>query len=101
MARKVIKMDAEQVAQMVVEGWEAEIEHAIDRVKQRRRSGLDNWFRREWHRADAVSKWPGERQRRYREWRQRQLTDEELEWQQIKREKRARLAWMDKLFRAL
>ena len=101
MAHQVINMDARQVAQMVVAGWEAEIEKAIDRVKQRRRSGLDNWFRREWHRAAAVSKWPEERQKRYWEWRQRQLTDEELVWQRIKREKRARLAWMDKLFRAL
>jgi len=72
MARQVIKMDAGQVAQMVVGSWKAEIETAIDRVKQPRRSGLDNWFRREWRKAAAVSRWPEERQTRYWEWRQRQ-----------------------------
>ena len=91
-------MDARQAAQVVVEGWKTEIERAIDRVKEPRRSGLDNWFRQEWHRAAAISKWPEERQRRYWEWRQHQQTPEELEWQQTRTGEAFALAWMDQLF---
>lgn len=72
---------------MVVDGWKTEIEAAVDRAQQHDRTKLDRWFRREWHRAAAVDKWPEERQRRYHEWRQRQRQASEED------------AWVDKTIR--
>ena len=34
--------------------WQNEIEHAIDNVK---RTKLDRWMRREWHKAGARKRW--------------------------------------------
>ena len=98
MALQVIEMmnDA-QVAQMVRENWKVEIDRAVDQAQQHR-TELDRWFRREWHREAAVSKWTDERQRRYREWArsQRRTSEEEDAWRELKEQKRKRVAWVDK-----
>ena len=44
--------------------WADEIEHAIDRVKRTR---LDKWMRREWHKAAARDRWTARRKARWAE----------------------------------
>jgi len=102
-------MNDAQVALMVRESWKAEIERAVDRVKAPKRTELDQWFRRQWHREAAVSQWPEWRQKQYREWRRRnsqptrpkQLTAEEDAWRELKEQKRKRVAWVDKAMKGI
>ena len=110
MAFQVIKMiDNNKLAQMVRQKWKAEIDAAIDALKQPKKTELDKWFRRAWHREEAVSKWPEWRQECYREWRRKQkqlnhpklLTAEEEEWQRIKEEKHRRVAWTNRATKGL
>ena len=61
-----MKMDAEHHA--AVAGWKDEIEHAIDNVK---RTKLDKWMRREWHRAGARERWAEDRKAEWEDWRRR------------------------------
>ena len=110
LALQVIKMiDNNKVVQVLRESWKAEIDAAVDALKQPARTELDRWFRHEWHREEAVSKWPEWRQECYRQWRRKQkqlkqprhLTGEEEEWRQIKEEKHRRVAWTNKAIRGL
>ena len=102
-------IDNNKVVQVLRERWKAEIDAAVDALKQPKKTELDRWFRQEWHREEAVSKWPEWRQECYRQWRRkqkqlkqpRQLTAEEEEWRQIKEEKHRRVAWTNKAIRGL
>ena len=52
-------MDEKLVAKLIVERSKKEIQRAIRQVKQPKRTELDKWFRREWHRAAPKSEvWP-------------------------------------------
>ena len=64
-------MDEKHMAKLVLDGWKREIERAIRRAKRPKQTELDRWFRREWHRAEAISQWPEWRQRLYRKWRRK------------------------------
>ena len=91
MALQVIEMMNDiGVSQMVQESWKAEIERAIYRARQPKRSELDKWFRQQWYREAAVRKWPEERQRHYRERGrcQRQTSEEEDAWRELKKQRR-------------
>ena len=104
MAPQVIKMmNDRQVGQMVRESWKAEIERAIDRASQPKRSELDKWFRRQWYREAAILGWPEGRQKRYLEWarRQRQTSEEEDAWRELKEQKRKGVARVDKAMKGL
>ena len=104
MAHQVIKMmNEEELARMARENWKAEIERAIDRARQPKRSELDKWFRRQWYREAAIMGWPEERQRRYREWArsQRRTSEEEDAWRELKEQKRKPVAWVDKAMKGL
>lgn len=46
-------MMAVQGPRMLHEAYRQEIERAIDNVK---RTGLDNWFRRQWYRTRAIGR---------------------------------------------
>ena len=52
--------------------WAEEIERAITNVK---RTELDKWFRREFHKAAARSRWSADRQARWEEWRKKHHHD--------------------------
>ena len=54
---------------MVMEQQRREIERASANVK---RTELDIWFRKQFHRAKAQDRWSDERWRRYREWQLKQ-----------------------------
>ena len=45
----------EQYPEAVRQSWRDEIEGAVAGVK---RSAVDRWFRREWYKAEARSRWP-------------------------------------------
>ena len=102
-------MNDTQVVRMVRESWKAEIEHAVDKVNGPKRTEIDQWFRREWHREAAVSQWPEWRQKRYWEWRRRNSqpacsrlsTAEEDACRELRERKRKRLAWVDKAMKGV
>ena len=48
--------------------WADEIERAVDNVK---RTKLDRWMRREWHKAAARSRWSEGRKAEWMEWKRR------------------------------
>ncbi|MFC1805630.1 hypothetical protein ACFL09_01450 [Planctomycetota bacterium] len=56
----------ELAAKTRMESWADEIERSIDNVK---RTKLDKWMRREWHKAGARSHWSADRKARWEEWR--------------------------------
>ncbi|MFC1805385.1 hypothetical protein ACFL09_00195 [Planctomycetota bacterium] len=51
-----------------VAGWKDEIERAIDNVK---RTKLDKWMRKAWHKAGARERWTASRKAKWVEWRSR------------------------------
>ena len=62
----------EQAASLLMERHRREIERAIYNVK---RTALDKWFRKQYYRAKAKSRWSSERWRRYHEWRREQAAE--------------------------
>ena len=73
-------IDEKQMTKLTLESRRAEIQRAIRRVKRPRPTELDRWFRREWHRAAAMSSWPEWRQRLYWEWKRRKEQGDEAGW---------------------
>jgi len=57
---------SKRTARMIEPEYRDEIERAIDNLK---RSALDRWFRREWHKAAARNKWSQQRSAAWRAWR--------------------------------
>ena len=64
-------IDEKYLAKLTLERWEREIQRAVRRVKQPRPTEFGKWFRREWHRGAAVSRWPEWRRRLY--WERRRV----------------------------
>ena len=65
---RVMRMDMEGIeVRGASAAWVDEIEHAIDNVK---RTNLDKWTRREWHKAGARDHWS---EGRKAEWKGRRL----------------------------